>query len=411
MVTRRKDNDLGTLAGRAEQAKADCDPGGFISGGLMTSDFAIVLAGCLEFEPELPEFERRIIAMKVAHDPALPRPITADVLLRRCSQLERQYLAQPKRSFRLLTEISLWWTLDVPTTRMGATTLTFKPKQIKGFTERAKLFQESQATVGFGLPKHYMQLSAFVWARTPEEAAERALNDIDLVRASWNLSLNRGKSWRESGGRPAPVNDVRLSPFHTVHEASGKLATQTYWYDPGYSKPATLYSDKTKFGRLMKFAKKLRFRLGQLAYRSEMEQALIRYVRALDSADLNDAFLRLWSLLEYLTDSTHDPSKVAARRAAFLFADRERSQLVLTHLTNHRNRFVHAGSDTDEIESLVFMLKRYVDALLFFHLGNRFGFTSRGEAARFMDLPVTRAEIDVRLRQLRQARKYLAPRP
>lgn len=301
--------------------------------------------------------------------------------------------------------------LGVPTTRIGATTLTFKPKRSKGFTERAKLFQESQATVGFELPKHYMQLCALVSARTPHEAAERALNDIDLVRASWNLSLNRGKSWRSSGGRPAPVNDIRLSPFHTVHETSGKLATETYWYDPGYSKPATLYSDKTKFGRLIEFAKNLRSRLGQVPYRSEMEQALIRYVRALDSADLNDAFLRLWSLLEYLTDSTHDPYKVAARRAAFMFADRERSQLVLTHLTNHRNRFVHAGSDTDDIESLVFMLKRYVDALLFFHLGNRFGFMSRGEAARFMDLPVTRAEIDVRLKQLRQARKYLLPGP
>jgi hypothetical protein len=31
-----------------------------------------------------------------------------------------------------------------------------------------------------------------------------------------------------------------------------------------------------------------------------------------------------------------------------MFADGERSQLFLTHLTNHRNRFVHAGSDTDE---------------------------------------------------------------
>ena len=154
MVTRRKDNDLSTLAARVEQAKADGDPGGFISGGLVTSDFAIVLAGCLEFDPELPEFECKRIALKVAHNPALPRPITAEVLLRLCSKHEREYLSKPKQSFRLLTEISLWSTVDVPTTRIGATTLTFKPKQSKGFTERAKLFQVSQATVGFELPKH-----------------------------------------------------------------------------------------------------------------------------------------------------------------------------------------------------------------------------------------------------------------
>ena len=122
----------------------------------------------------------------------------------------------------------------------------------------------------------------------------------------------------------------------------------------------------------------MRLKVAKLPYCSDIEGALIRYVRALDSADLNDTFLRLWSLLEYLTDSGHDPYKVATRRAAFMFADRERSMLVLTHLTNHRNRFVHAGSDTDEIESLVFLLKRYVDCLLIFHLGNRFAFTSIG---------------------------------
>lgn len=148
-------------------------------------------------------------------------------------------------------------------------------------------------------------------------------------------------------------------------------------------------------------------RLAQVPYRSEIEGALIRYVRALDSADLNDAFLRLWSLLEYLTDSTHDPYKVATRRAAFMFADRERSQLVLAHLTNHRNRFVHVGSDTDDIESLVFQLKRYVDALLFFHIGNHFDFHSRAEAARFMDLPTDKSELDLRINRLRHAKRYI----
>lgn len=411
MASKNTDADLSALAARVERAKGDGDPTGFISGGFATSEFALVLGGCIEFESEVPEFERRRIVLRVAHDSALRRPVTADVLLRACSKLEREYLDLPKKTFRLLTEVSIWWTIDVPITRIGKTTLTFKPKRPLGFRARAKLFDDSQSTVGFELPKHYMQLSALVTARTPYEAAERALNDIDLVRASWNLSLNRGKAWRHSGGRPAPVNDIRLSPFHTVHEADGKLATETYWYDPGYSEPAKPYSDKTKFGRLLDFAKDLRWRLTKVPYRAELESALVRYVRALDAADLNDTFLRLWSLLEYLTDSTRAPAKVATRRAAFIFTDRERSLLVLSHLTNHRNSFVHAGSDSDEIESLVFLLKRYVDALLIFHLGNRFRFSRRAEAAQFLDHPASRAEIDDKLRQLRYARKFLVSAP
>lgn len=408
MAHRRKDTDLTALAARAERAKADGDPSGFLSGALVYSDFAIVLGGCVEFHAEIPEFECKRIITKVAHDPAIPRPITADHLLRECSKHEQAYLTLPKKSYRLLTEISLWWTIDAPRIVIGSTTLTFKPKSEMGFSARSKLFQESHGTVGFDLPASYMRLSAHVTARTPHEAAERALNAIDLARASWNLSLNRGKTWRYSGGRPAPVNDIRLSPFHTIHDLKGKLATETFWYDPGYTRPANLFSDKTKFTRLLTFAGSLRSRLAQLPYRAEIEGALIRYVRALDSADLNDTFLRLWSLLEYLTDSTHDPYKVATRRAAFMFADRERSRLVLTHLTNHRNRFVHAGSDADDIESLVFQLKRYVDKLLLFHLGNRFGFPSRNEAARFMDLPPDKNDLDFQIKRLRDAKKFVS---
>ena len=408
MASRRKDTDLSALAARAERAKADGDPAGFISGGFATSDFSIVLGGCVEFHADVPEFECKKIVTRVSHDSAISRPVTAESLLKQCSKLEQEYLSLPTKPFRLLTEVSIWWTIDVPRTTVGKTTITFNPKTVRGFGERSRLFNDSRTTVGFVLPDHYKRLSALVSARTPYEAAEKALNGIDLVRASWNLSLNRGKTWRHSGGRPSPINDIRLSPFHTVHDSTGALATETYWYDPGYAKPASLYSDKPRFSRLQEFARNLRTRLAQMPYRQDIESALLRYVRALDSADLNDAFLRLWSLLEYLTDSGHDPYKVATRRAAFMFHDRERAQLVLTHLTQHRNRFVHAGSDSDEIESLVFLLKRHVDSLLLFHLGNSFGFTTRGEAARFMDLPPSRAEIDLRISRLRSARKFVS---
>jgi hypothetical protein len=408
MATRRKDADLAALAARAEQAKAEGDPTGFTSGGLLYSDFAVILSGCIDCHAEVPEAEWKRLVLKVAHDSSLPRPITAEGLLAACTRLEHNYLRQPKVSYRLLTEISLWWTIESPRIKLRDVSLTFKPKLAKAFNHRSRLASDSRHTTGFDLPSNYMRLSALVKARSPHEAAERALDAVDLVRASWNLALNLGKAWRFSSGRPSPVNEIRLSPFHTVHDSVGALATQEFWYDPGYSKPAGVFSDKAKFEKVLAFAAKLRSRLTRLRYRDDIEQALIRYVRALDSADLNDAFLRLWSLLEYLTDSTHDPYKVATRRAAFMFSDRVRSQLVLTHLTNHRNRFVHVGSDTEDIESLVFQLKRYVDQLLLFHIGNRFGFDARSEAARFMDLPASKADLRLRLLRVKQARKFVS---
>jgi hypothetical protein len=283
--------------------------------------------------------------------------------------------------------------------------VTFDPKATKGFNQRASAFAHHRTALGFSLPSHYKRVSATVAARGPYEAAEKALNAIDLIRASWNLSINRGKGWRHSSGRPSPVNDIRLSPFHTVHQISGALATDTYWYDPSFAKAASLYSDKPRFLRLQEFARKLRLRLVAHPYRRDVEAALVRYVRALDSPDLNDSFLRLWSLLEYLTDSGRDPYKVAIRRTSFLFQDHERARLVLMRLTEHRNRFVHAGSDSQEIEALVFLLKRHVDTLLLFHIESAGRFPLRSEAAKFLDLPSSKSEIDVRLKRLRYARR------
>lgn len=407
MATNKKDTDLVALARIAELAKSNGDKNGFITGGLNNSDFSILLGGCIDFHADIPEFEQKKIVTRVSYDSTISRPITDKALLKQCSKLEQEYLVLPKKSFRLLTEISIYWTIDIPKTTFGDVTITFNPKTVKGFAKRSHLFKDVQAEVGFLLPENYKRLSILVSARTHHEAAEKALNGIDLVRASWNLALNRGKTWRHSSGRPSPVNDIRLSPFHTIHDSTGALASETYWYDPIYTKPASLYSDKSQFEKLQKFAKNIRVKLAQLPYRRDLESALIRYVRALDSADLNDAFLRLWSLLEYLTYSGHDPYRVTIRRTEFMYRDRERTRLILTHLAQHRNSFVHAGSDSDEIESLVFLLKQHVDQLLLFHIGNTFGFTTRKEAAEFMDMPPDKDEIDKRINRLRSARKFV----
>ena len=405
-MVRARDDDLVALAGYAEQQRLGGDPAGFLSGAAFTSDFQMVLGGCISFVPEVPESECGHIVAKVAIEAASSGPIKAAGLLDACSKLEKEYLKRPKRKFRLLTEISLWSSIRVPRTVVNEATLTFKPRLRLGFERRSELLKQAQRTLLFSPPTNYMPVSALVHARTPAEAAEKALNALDLTRASWNLALNRSKDWRYSSGPPHPVNDIRLAPFHTVHEAGGALATEAYWYDPGYVRPGSVFSDNDRFGRLLAFSRNLRSRLAKLGYREDIEGALRRYVRALDSADLHDAFLRLWSLLEYLTDSTHDPYKVATRRAAFMFKDHKRAQLLLAHLTTRRNRFVHAGSDAEDMEALVFQLKRYVDALLLFHLGNSFGLDTRADAARFMDLPPDRKQLNLRIRRLRAAKKF-----
>jgi hypothetical protein len=396
------------IASRLEAVKDGSVSGKGAFLGFEHSELVIVLGGMVEFAPTIPELERQKILNKATFEAAAKGKITSALLLQSCQKQEAEYLRRPLATFRLLTGVSLTSTHNLPSVRIGSSTITFNPKAKVARQHRARLYNEARLSLGFDLPTHYMDVSVTVRARSPFEGAQCALDAVDLARAMWNLALNRGKSWRMSSGRPRPVNDILMCPFHTMHNDDGSLATESWWYDPGYSGPAPSFTDKGKIDKLFTFSKKLRSHLSQSPYSNELTDSLVRYVRALDAADLNDAFLRLWSILEFLTDSTFDPYKVAVRRAAFMFAERDYSVQVLNHLMIHRNRFVHSGTDTGEIESLVYLLKRYVDALLIFHIGNSFKFESRASAALFMDLPPSKSQIDERIRRLRNARKFVA---
>lgn len=408
MAKWRKDSNPDEVARRLEAAKDVSVPGKASFFGFECSELVIVLGGMIEFAPAIPELERQKILSKATFEAGGKGKITPTHLLQSCQKQETEYLRKPMTAFRLLTGVSLASAHNLPSIRIGSSAITFNPKAQVARQHRARLYDEVKLSLGFDLPMQYMDVSVTVKARSPFEGAQLALDTIDLARATWNLALNRGKDWRISSGRPRPVNDILLCPFHTMHNKDGSLATESWWYDPGYSGPAQQFTGREKIDRLFTFSKKLRTRLSQSAYSDELANSLVRYVRALDAADLNDAFLRLWGLLEYLTDSTFDPYKVAVRRAAFMFADRDYSVQVLTHLMNHRNRFVHAGTDSAEIESLVYLLKRYVDALLMFHIGSTFKFESRASAALFMDMPPSKSQIDERIRRLRHARKFVA---
>jgi|SRR5680860_155529 len=126
-----------------------------------------------------------------------------------------------------------------------------------------------------------------------------------------------------------------------------------------------------------------------------------------DLANWEDSFLRLWGVLEQLAHTRKDGYKVTIKRASFLFADREYHRLILTHLQNYRNETVHAGIDGHDIEAYMYQLKRYVEKALQFHLGSRFGFTSKEQAAKFMDLPDDMSQIDESIKIMRHAKNFL----
>jgi hypothetical protein len=157
---------------------------------------------------------------------------------------------------------------------------------------------------------------------------------------------------------------------------------------------------------MYKFLRSVRKNLAKCKYKQNIEDAIVLYTRALDEWDWDGAFLKLWSVLEQLTN-TEESYKVTIRRASFVFEDRNFCQQVLRHLRDYRNKFVHEAADSSEIETYIYQLKSFVEPLLSFHLGNKYGFESIEKASEFLDIPSDKEELSSRIKKMKYAQKYL----
>jgi hypothetical protein len=187
-----------------------------------------------------------------------------------------------------------------------------------------------------------------------------------------------------------PVNGVLAGPVYSLHLPDGALAAEYDWLDSQYAAPKRSRKLRKKWDRVRKHEESIRLVLKRSPYRATLEDALRRYCRALDSADLSVSFLNLWSLLETLTGiAPNDSHDKVVKRAAFMYADAEReiSEQVLHHLRRYRNSYVHAGEGSERAGAYLRQLRVYTEQLLVFHLRSSRAFSSWERAVRILDLP------------------------
>lgn len=202
-------------------------------------------------------------------------------------------------------------------------------------------------------------------------------------------------------------------PGESAYEGDERaLASEdVWWFQPEYTGPLSFVHGPVRGGNdQLPWVRKARARLDKHPYGDVLGKAFLRYIRALDQTDYESGFLALWGVLETLTDTTKRKNEQAAERALNLFRDREFFGQVLKLLLNHRNRAVHAGVESDYIETLVYQLKLVVEVLLRFHLDNLGRFSTLREAADFLDLPTDLATVRQRIRNLKRWERWLEPK-
>jgi hypothetical protein len=100
--------------------------------------------------------------------------------------------------------------------------------------------------------------------------------------------------------------------------------------------------------------------------------------------------------------------KDVVKRAAFLYDKPDLHKQVLHHLRMHRNSSVHNGQRPEQIQSLVYQAKEHVEDLIFFHIRNKFNFSSMAEVGDFLHLPSDQKELNKKFKLVQNAKKFCA---
>jgi hypothetical protein len=369
-----------------------------------THEVLTILQTAFPFDRQIPRSERsRILNASLQHLP--PGQVTAQILERAIRDAEHVFLRSTPIRATLATSISFRLPAAVNETSLRSGTIRLArryPPRIA--RERAR--PELRIPEDDQSPQSHSTLLVRTQGRSLPEAFESGLRELDLARASWNLSQNRATLVRFDSEGGQPVNKYRLGRVHTLHDSrSGRSLKEGHWFETAYVAQRVAPMGAAEWQRMERSRQRIDRLLQQHPFRTTLEDGLVRYVRALDSADFEGVLLKLWSILELLADSGGSNYDVLIRRTTFLFQDRKLTQQVLEHLREQRNLVAHGDNAGDHLRALVWQLKRYVEQFFVFHFGLGRELESLQEAATLLDLPaedrILKAQIKLRRRALR----------
>jgi hypothetical protein len=397
-------------------------PGGGLrfSGDAFFGDPLILLETGVEFSEPISDVDRSGIIDRALVAALRSTNFNPKVLIAEMNKATHDFVLREPTKYVMATGLSFRHFENISRRESSGCSLYVRdrfPRYLARSRKEAKL--RSRESVRGDYPENspferYAAAWIHVRGRSPTEAIDRAVEALELRRGIWNFALNRGTGVPFPAPIRGPINEVRAGPLYSLHSRDGSLAAEYDWFDPEYSEPRLSRKAPQRWDEVRKDEEGVYILLKRSPYRATLEDALRRYCRALDLADLSRAFLELWSLLEALTGLTpNEGYDKVIKRASFIFADEQRKthEQVLYHLRRHRNSYVHAGEGSNKVGTYLHQLRRYVEYLLRFHLVRSRHFSSQKRATRFLDLPtdkeVLRRMIEDQMESARLARDGL----
>lgn len=352
------------------------------SGGIEIELAQSALETMIDFPSETMEKNNLILQAICA-----PEPLAKDNVIKKINELIAQRNSKKETVFHILSSISLLCkeshTIDIEESKIDLLSDAFPATH---FLARNKLLENTVFSDN-DIHKGYSKIIVQVKAKSVTMAIEKGLKFLDLQRAIWCLISN--PTMELFGDEFNPINRIRLGEVHTIHNEDGTAALDGFWSEPNFVKTKQ-YEFKPELKENSEYFLK---QLKKSKYSSNLKDALLRYVRALDEKDHNNALIKLWGALESLTVPSGANADLVTRRCSFLFADHKFHKQSLEHLRERRNRTVHAGYKSEEAKKLCFQLQYYFLRLMRFHIIDAGRFPTLEKANEFLDLPPDKDEL------------------
>lgn len=249
--------------------------------------------------------------------------------------------------------------------------------------------------------------------RSHHDAMERALDALNLLRGFWTL-YSTYRSWSVSfgGRRRKPIGVIHMGPIHTLHGQDGAPAGDTFWHEVGSHQDRDIYSpDREKWKGVERFRQWAQKKVEKAPFRRDLERLLIRYALALDDSDHNSAFLKMWGILEKITDTVGSSYDDTIKRAIWPFKDRDVTREFLESLRLRRNLYVHSAADARDSDQAAYLLKGFVDVHLELLIRNAFGVARLEDYARHLSLSHLPEDLKAQRQMLNRALQFMKMPP
>lgn len=352
------------------------------SGGIDFEFAQSALETMIEFPREM---EGRVKKELIWRAISTPEKLTQENIVKKINELVSCQNAKTESVFQILSSISICKQqqpriIEIEDCKVELLNSSLLEKYLAA---RKKALQDTKFSSN-EIPYDYSKVIITVKAKSTSSAVTKALRCLDLQRAIWGLLSN--SLMQITGNEWEPINKIRLGEIHTVHNEDGELASEMFWYEPNFVK-AESFNPWNHDKDFEENDKKYLMQLNKSKYSEKLKDALLRYVRALDERDQNNALIKLWGAIESLTAPSGANGDLVIKRCAFLHSEYNFHKQVLEHLREYRNQSVHAGDQAEEAKNNCYMLQFYFSCLIRFHLSKAEVFSSLDEANEFLDLP------------------------